>query len=248
MGYRAVIQDLVRKTGYQVVRFPLMRYFQAEDINVVLDVGANRGQYAQELRKLGYQGSIISFEPVDAAFEQLATVSADDALWTTVHTALGSSDGEVPINVSSNTVSSSILEVNSEHQRVVPESRAVETAVVPVRRLDAVFGNYARPGDRVFLKIDTQGYELEVLRGATGVLEAVSGLQLELSLSTLYEGQPLVEDIIAFLRDHQFAPVWFLPGFKDPETQRLLQVDGLFLRDTQEIAAAGPASEEPGLP
>lgn len=233
MHWRTIAKNRLRSTGYDIVRYPLMRYLSQERVSTVLDVGANRGQYAMEMRRLGFEGNIISFEPIQSAFDRLSKASEGDAAWRVVHTGLGQSSGMVTINVSANTTSSSFLGILPRHTAANSSSAFVDREEVQVQRLDALVEEYCEGGERLFLKIDTQGYEMEVLEGAVGVFGDVVGLQVELSLLPLYEDQPLIEEIVSFLRSHGFVPTWFIPGFKDAATQRLMQVDGLFLKSEE---------------
>jgi hypothetical protein len=109
-------------------------------------------------------------------------------------------------------------------------SAAVTAEAVQVRRLDDIYWDVVSESDRVFLKVDAQGAEADVLAGAGEALKHVVGLQLELSLQPLYEGGATIELVLAELRERGFAPVWFTPGFKHPAKHQLLQVDGLFFR------------------
>lgn len=230
MGIRAVIQSILRKQGYEFVRYPIRQVLDDAGVTVVLDVGANLGQYGQELRHLGYRGRIVSFEPQPGPFRTLAACAAADPLWDVSPLALGSEPGTATLNVSEQDASSSLLPILPAHVASAPASRYTGTVEVDVNTVDRVFDTHCRPDDVVFLKVDTQGFEREVLAGAAGALGRVAGLQLEMSLVPLYDGGPLIEDLVGSLRAFGFVPVWLNHGFKDAETQRLLQVDGLFLR------------------
>ena len=230
MGIRAVIQSILRKQGYEFVRYPIRQVLDDAGVTVVLDVGANLGQYGQELRHLGYRGRIVSFEPQPGPFRILAACASADPLWDVSPLALGSKPGTATLNVSEQNASSSLLPILPIHVASAPASRYTGTVEVDVNTVDRVFDAHCRPDDVVFLKVDTQGFEREVLAGAAGVLGRVAGLQLEMSLVPLYDGGPLIEDLVGSLRAFGFVPVWLNHGFKDAETQRLLQVDGLFLR------------------
>ena len=134
-------------------------------------------------------------------------------------------------NIAKNSSSSSLLEIGDLHVASAPESRYVGDESVPIARLDDLRSELVGPDDRVYLKIDTQGYELEVLNGAVETLGQVVAADIELSLAPLYEGAPLVGEVLAFLDARALVPVWLEPAFTDPDTGRLLQVDGLFVLD-----------------
>jgi FkbM family methyltransferase len=200
-------------------------------INLVLDIGANTGQFGIYLRNAGYKGRIISFEPLSSARTELLTSSRNDPLWDVApRAAIGSHDGQVEINVAKNSVSSSALNILEAHIAADPESQFIGKELVPLRRLDSIVFDYLDAGSRAFLKIDTQGYEDQVLKGATTLLGRIIGLQVELSLVPLYEGQQLFDDLSRRLRSLDFELWSIAPVFVDPKTGRLLQADVTFYR------------------
>jgi FkbM family methyltransferase len=209
----------------------LAKMLAAEQVDLVIDVGANSGQYARSLRSAGYGHQILSFEPLSSAHAALEAAACREEKWAVAERmAIGDHDGAVTINVAGNSASSSILAMLDSHRRAAPYSAYVGTEEVPVRRLDSVRHSFLDESTRPFLKIDTQGYESRVLEGAAGLLKRVKGVQVELSLRPLYDGQVLWRDIIDSLGECGFE-VWSLvPGFLDPDTGRMLQCDGIFLR------------------
>lgn len=237
------LESLVRRTanrvGLDITRHRpaaspagrLAAMLATHHVDVVLDAGANIGQFALALRGAGYRGRIVSFEPLPEAWRQLGRAARRDPHWEVpAAVALGATDGEVEINIAGNSVSSSILEMLDSHASAAPQSRYVARERVPLRRLDAVAPDHVAPGDTPFLKIDTQGYETQVLDGAGQWLERVAGLQLELSLVPLYAGQALYRDLLDRLDAAGFE-LWALwPGFTDPASGRMLQVDAAFFR------------------
>ena len=208
-----------------------MRVLSTHNVNLVFDVGANIGQFGRSLREAGYRGRIVSFEPLSAAWEQLAAASSKDSLWEVApRAAIGSEDGEIDLHVAGNSVSSSALEMLSMHENTAPESRYVGSEKAPLRRLDSVGLEYLRPDSVPILKIDTQGYEDRVLHGASGIMDRIMGLQIELSLVPLYEGQMLFNDLIDYVKTAGFDLWGLWPEFTDPRSGRLLQVDATFFR------------------
>jgi FkbM family methyltransferase len=193
---------------------------------VVIDVGANGGQYATELRRHGFRGEIASFEPVETAFEHLAAAAADDPDWTCHRLALGATAGEAQINVASNLASSSLLEMEVGHQAGAPEVSIVRVETVAVSRLDDVLED-DRP---CMLKLDVQGYEDRVLDGAPDTLARAQLLQCELSIAQLYSGQAPFRALIDRLDDAGFGLVDLDPFFYDRTDGRVLSLDALFAR------------------
>jgi hypothetical protein len=116
------------------------------------------------------------------------------------------------------------------HRRAAPEALYLREETVDVKTLDEVLGSVS-PSTRAFLKIDTQGYELEVLKGARELLNGrIVGVQLEMSLVPLYEGAPAYEEMLGEMTSRGFRLAWLDPGFRDPKTRELLQFDAAFVR------------------
>ncbi len=191
-------------------------------VETLIDVGANQGQYAEHARAAGFKGHIVSFEPGRTAFERLATVSGADHMWEAYRVALGETPGELVLNISANSVSSSLLTMGERHITSAPASVVVSEERVRVARLDAELTDMQGPA---MLKVDTQGYELPVLKGSHALLDRVVIVQAELSLVELYEGQASYLEVLGYLETLGFVPWALVPGFADPATGQTLQVD-----------------------
>jgi FkbM family methyltransferase len=230
-GLAAVGYEVRRLSVHTSPGVQLNRLITHLGIDLVLDVGANVGQYAAELRSHGYSGLIVSFEPLAAAHARLEHAARRDARWRVApRMALGSGSAEVMLNVAGNSLSTSVLNMLPAHEQAAPGSAVVGTEAVALQRLDEVAGQYLAGANAILLKIDTQGYEDQVLTGAAGVLQRVAAIQLELSLEPLYDGQPLFDAMRAKLHDMGFELFALLPGYVHPVTGRTLQVDGFFVR------------------
>ena len=219
--------------SYDVYRDPaalLMSLLSSNRIDVVFDVGANEGQFARGLRRNGYRGRIVSFEPVAQVYEKLVANAQGVGSWQTVNCALGSFDGKAAINVASNTVSSSLLDMLPRHIEGSPESRYVRREEISVRKIDSVIDTYLAKGERLYLKVDTQGFEKQVIEGAENSLDRIWVIQLEMSLVPLYEGETLIGDLIDLLSRKNYGVVSLEPVWRDVTTHELLQVDGIFYR------------------
>jgi FkbM family methyltransferase len=232
------MQRLARKRGMdlQPRRDPpaeLGHFLERHDVDVVLDVGAATGDYGRRIRTGGYQGRIWSFEPLKHAYKRLERVSAEDPGWSCERLALASEEGTAEINVAANSDSSSLLKMGERHARSYPESVYIGTENIELRTLDSLWDRLVKPGERAFLKLDVQGFEMEALRGAERSLPKVDGVQAELSLVPLYEGAPEWTEVISYLQERGFHVAALQPAFDDPKTGEVLQVDGIFTRDTR---------------
>jgi len=193
---------------------------------VVVDVGANTGQYASELRMAGYSGVILSIEPLDDAFAALSKRAAGDDQWRCLHMALGAAQTESVINVSANSMSSSLVAMSDGHLQAAPDSATIREQIVQVRRLDEL--PELEQQRRIFLKIDTQGFEEQVLAGIGDRWPDMVGIQLETSHVPLYEGSWLHPQVMAFFAERGWEPVFVERGFTDARTGRVLQSDWTF--------------------
>ena len=211
---------------------PIISSLRKFKIDLVLDVGANTGQFASEIRRGGYAGKIVSFEPLTQAHAELQQTSEVDPMWDVYpRCALGDHEGEETINIAGNSQSSSILPMLETHRSAAPESAYQGRENVPIKMLDDVVGQYLKNARAPFLKIDTQGFEWQVLDGARETLPHIKGILVELSLVPLYEGQHLWREIIDRLETEGFVLWGFKPGFTDQATGQSLQVDGMFFRN-----------------
>jgi len=242
MSYKTVIRSAFQQLGLDIHRYvpqvpynpppssivSLLRKFE---IDLVLDVGANAGHFASGIRRGGYTGKIVSFEPLSQAHSELLQSCSWDALWEAYpRCALGDFNGEVEINIAGNSASSSILPMLDAHSSAAPTSVYIGKEKVPIGTLDSVVAPYLQGAQAPFLKIDTQGFEWQVLDGAKESLPHIKGILIELSLLPLYEGQHLWREVIDRLEAAGFTLWAFKPEFTDLNQGRTLQVDGIFFR------------------
>ena len=236
---KQVVKQIIRSLGWELHRSSLSSSAGAQLLaalehvraNIVLDIGANTWQFSKELRLTGFTGTIISFEPLSSAHLRLMRAARSDLNWS-IHprAAVGDHDGEIKINIAGNSVSSSVLPMLETHSNVAVGSAYTGSERVALIRLDTVAKQYMESDSRPFIKIDTQGYEWQVLDGATETLKVARGVLLELSLVPLYEGQHLWRDFIERMELEGFIFWAIQNGMTDPHTGRSLQVDVIFLR------------------
>jgi len=237
---KQLIKNIFNSVGLEVQRNqPLneagTQIYQAiKKINtdIILDVGANTGQFSLEIRKKGYNGKIVSFEPLLSARKKLIEYSLKDKNWL-IHdqAAIGDHNGFIDINISKNSVSSSILPMMSSHSDAEGNSVYIGSERTAIITLDSVADAYLNDSSNCFIKIDTQGYESQVLDGAINTLKKAKGILCELSLVPLYEGQHLWKEIIERFEKEGFV-LWSLhKAFTDKRNGRTLQMDAVFLRE-----------------
>jgi FkbM family methyltransferase len=199
-------------------RLVRQRVFRNLNIDLVVDVGANEGQFAREIRRYSYDGEIISFEPTSAAYAQLVRASSRDRLWNVRQLALGERNMTQVMNVAALGVFNSFLETSAYcKEHFGPGSAGAKEETVAIRRLDEVLTEIIPnlQQRRPFLKVDTQGYDLEVLKGLGDSLRFFPALQCEVSMIPLYDGSPHWTETISFLEKAGFAVAGFLPVVDD---------------------------------
>lgn len=200
-------------------------------IDTVIDVGANRGQFVDMMReRYGFRGKFVSIEPLPNEFADLAQKAANDPDWTALNLALGEADGSLPFNIAGNSGSSSFLPMLDRHAVAAPGSVYIGQVIVPIARLENVPAILSAAAGNSMLKIDTQGYELSVLKGAGRALDLFSLIYVEVSYVPLYENGPLIEDVIGWLRQQGFDPVNVKAGWSDWRASHQLQADVTFAR------------------
>jgi FkbM family methyltransferase len=238
------LRPFIRRHGYDLIRYPMPEWYLLRDglaeifstlrINCVIDVGANRGQYGEFLRNMGYRKRLVSFEPIPAMFKVLEEKSRNDPDWHVYNLALGSSNQALDLNVMSSEEFSSLLPVNSYGSEHFQDRIAVErTERVNVVRLDSILDEMtARLEDpRLYLKMDTQGYDLQVLEGLGERCPLVLGLQSEIALRPIYEGMPDYLTALARYNALGFSITSLVPVSR--ENLRVIEYDCLMIRDSQ---------------
>lgn len=225
---------LIRKynpaTSEELRRIKLLQHYQ---IDLVFDIGANKGQYALGIMDAGYAGRIISFEPLSAVHNELMETSKKYNNWTIApRCAIGAKREEIEINISANSVSSTLLNMLDTHLDGAPESKIIGKEKVEVRPLDEIGKEYLKSEKNIFLKIDVQGFEQEVLKGAQQLIEKAKGIEMEISLIALYEGQNwLLPQVLEYMESRGFQLRSIMPAFTDHKTGNVLQCNGIFFKN-----------------
>jgi len=235
MPLKSTLRSAIRRIGFEVTRFPgnhnthevRRKIMSTLGIDLVLDVGANVGRYGRELYEAVYHGSVVSFEPVSSLFAELRQTAAGRPNWSCHHLALGETDGTAEINVAHEM--SSLLPRSPSANGSIPftDTRREQIKIAKLDSIrDQVFGVH----QRIWLKMDVQGFELSVLKGAAQSLTDIVAVEAEMSLWAFYSGQPGYRELIDHLDGCGFGLWSVQPGHRDPDTARMIEMDGIFVR------------------
>ena len=214
-------------------RVQLPALFAMYGVNCVIDVGAHEGEYARRLRSGGYDGRIVSFEPVPRAFEALARAAEADPAWIVHRCALGRDDGTTTMNVVPGTLSS-IRRPTEFGARRYKRLREAEPVEVEVRRLDGMLDELLHGLDRPrpYLKLDTQGFDMDVFAGVGERIAEFAGMQSELALMQIYEGAPRLPEALPIFEAAGFDVAAMYPVARQGKTARVLEFDCVMVRGT----------------
>jgi FkbM family methyltransferase len=208
MKVALLISDLLGHRGFVIRRSDAYRrasLFRHHGVDLILDVGAASGKYVLDLRKQGFTGTAISYEPLHSQFVKLSANASKDPRWTAVQTAVGSERATLSMNVSASADSSSLLPMHDLHGRAAPDAKYVGSETVQVERLDLLARGAVDRATAPFLKID--------------------------ALAPLYQDGMLFQEALNLVREAGFALQGVEPGFRESSSQRLLQFDGIFFRE-----------------
>jgi FkbM family methyltransferase len=234
------VRSISRRRGFDIVNLKadedtsrflphhLQKHLNYGEINCVFDVGANHGQFASLLRSAGYTGRIVSVEPIPQLCEVLRDKAKSDPDWVILNVALGEAECVKPFNVSRSDDYSSLLAPVPQ----VANAQVEQVILVQMKTLAGIFDESVRgiPDPRVFLKIDAQGYDVEVVKGAIPVLSRIHLLQTEISMTPMYAGMPEYTDALTFFRTLDFYPSGFFTVWHDPDRRMTIEYDVVLAR------------------
>jgi len=213
-------------TSYKLVSGLVQQGIQAR---TVIDVGANVGQFTIAAAKLFPGARIYSFEPLPACIVKLRQHVSTLGTVTCHHLALGDVEGEALLNINAYSQSSSMLHLAEAHRAAFPNARQSQTLLVRVSTLDNVLKTIELEPP-VLLKLDVQGYEAHVLRGAAETLKRVDHVLLETSFKPMYEGEIPFTEIVRLMEGLGFRFLRPAGWLSNPKTEEILQIDALFGR------------------
>lgn len=242
---RKLIRSVLQKWGYDIIKYkqPYKRgrlidadlqeefkWLKSIDFGAIVDIGANEGQFADRMRCLFPEARIFAFEPIPLVFEKLQENFQGDENFRAYNLGLGSEIGSMEIQVNEYSPSSSFLSLNSTHIQHFEEAVKTSPTLVQIDTLDSVMAHVDLSG-RVLIKLDVQGFEDKVIAGGKDTISKAHMIICELSFVELYKNQPLFEDIYESLRKLGFKYAGSIEQLRSPETNRILQADGVFIRN-----------------
>lgn len=232
---KSLLKKILRSLGLNFRRYDpthdLSELLKLYRVETIFDVGANAGVSGRYFRNLGFEGKIVSFEPVRQYYKLLAQEAAGDSLWTSENVALADSEGEQEINVSGGCgVASSFLNQTGRTWECAPELEYLGLERVRVTTIDRAAQEHYPQGDRLFLKLDVQGYERKVLEGARETMPRIIGVRIELSVSRCYEEEPSLPEMLNYLYDLGFRLCAIEEAWSDSRTREVYQMDAVFFR------------------
>ena len=209
--------------------YHIVKTLEFYDIDLVIDIGANEGQFAKKIIEYGYKNEIISFEPMKSAFIELEKNSKKLTQWKTVNLGFGKENSFEFLNISKNSVSSSILQVLKTSTDVEPDTKFISKEKIELITLNQYLSNNEYKDKNIFVKIDTQGFEKNIILGAEKVKDKIKGFLVELSIVKLYSSTEPFSEMIDFLNKLGFE-LWSIErGFSNKKTGQTLQVDAIFI-------------------
>jgi FkbM family methyltransferase len=221
--------DIKRRSSNSTLESNLVSLIELERINLIIDVGANIGQFALLCRHLGYSGIIQSFEPNPKCYSELQEKASRDKNWLCHQIAFASEAGELEFFRSDASVFSSFLPISQQGAALFPAAAHVEKVVIETVRADEFFSDIDPTRTRALLKIDTQGFDIEVFKGATRLLPSVRGIVSELSFIPVYQGNPDWSSTIKLFEEAGFTLSGMYPVTRTKALE-LVEADGVFCR------------------
>mgnify|MGYP006085718475 CR=1 FL=1 len=234
-----MLKSLIRFFGYEVIKQKksptldshLHIILKKLDINYVIDVGANNGQFGMSLRRNGYKGNILSFEPSIDPFNKLQVVANCDLKWEVRNIGLSDKKETKKINIFEASDLNSIFEPSDfGTKRFKSRMKVLYSETIELDTLDNVLGNLDLENKRIFLKMDTQGYDLNVFKGAKEYIEKILGLLSEIPLQHIYKNNDNYHDILKQYESHDFMISGIFPVSRNKEDETIIELDCVMVK------------------
>ncbi len=222
------------KRSHDFLDVHIQKIFKRYEVNTVLDVGANIGQYGEFLRKNGYKGRIISFEPIGETYLKLKEISKNDSNWTVFNYALGDTEEskkmQVAGKVGKTDFSSFLIPNESAYNDFSISSKESQTEI-SIKILDKIIEELKlQKNARIHLKMDTQGYDLNVFRGSTKTLDMVVSMQSEISFMPIYDGMPNFLESLECFKEKGFKISGIYPVSRNKDKLHLIESDAVLVK------------------
>lgn len=235
-----IIKKILRKNGLVVLPVDVYQeqlssikynWLKAMNFSSIVDVGASDGGFARKARAMFSDTPIFSFEPIKESFDHLNDYFKNDKNFTSYNIACSNQKILADFYLSSNKGSSSLLEMGHIHKKAYPDSSGLFKTKVFAEKIDNILTE-KETGNNVYLKMDVQGGEMFVLEGASVLLNSVSLILSEISFVTLYDFQPLVNELISYLKERGFIIAGVENVSQSLVDGSFLQADMFFIRET----------------
>lgn len=223
----------INRLNYSLEEASLRHLFSKYDFGLVLDIGANQGQYYHQIRnEIGYTGWIVSVEPIPADFEILKCKVGNDPKFIAINQACGSSVGTVTLHVMADSKLSSLYKANDRFKdrffSDMSDTREIEVEMTTVEGILNILGIKWK-GD-IFLKTDTQGHDLEVLKGLGSYTETIRAIQCEQSVIPIYDGVNDFTSLNNYLNLQNFHLFSSTPVLRDKKDQSIMEINAFYIR------------------
>jgi len=225
-----IIKWAVNKCGFEVIKKPSIppySWLANEGIKTVLDIGANKGQFAMRIHKLLPDAEIFCFEPLSDCYEALKKQTKHNAKFRCFNYALGNEDGKQIIYHNEYSDSSSILPMEQLHIEAFPFTKNSKQEYIEIHKLDSI-SNSLKLNKNILIKIDVQGFEYQVIMGGAKTLNDASILIIETCFEPLYKGQMIFDDIYSIIRKSGFSFKGIEEAFQNPLNGSILYCDSIF--------------------
>ena len=219
--------ELIKRNKHPTLSPHIINLINHYKIDLVLDVGANDGQFGNMLRTEGYKREIHSFEPVSQSFEKLQKNCLRDEKWFVYKLAMGAANGKDTINVTEASDMSSFLTPNKFGGKEFKKLNVVQREMVEIETIDGFLSRQITDFNkrRIFLKMDTQGYDLKVLEGSLNAIDCIVCILSEISLIPIYSGMPHYLDALRKYEEYGFVVTGLYPISRNKKNLSVIEMD-----------------------
>ena len=223
--------EILKKKKIQTINNHLQYIFNMAKIDYVIDVGANEGQFASSLRRNNYKGNILSFEPASKPFKKLVENSKHDAYWDVINLALGEKKESRKINVFEASDLNSFYEASElGKNRLNNGMKKIKTEMIEIKTLDSILKKIDLKNKNIFLKIDTQGFDLSVFKGSMKHMSMIRGLMSEIPVQKIYKTTQSYHDILKEYEAHKFQISGIFPVLQNKKNNTVMEFDCVMLK------------------